>query len=80
MAIELPPLPYPKNALEPYISTKALSFHYDKHHHAFVDNLKKVNHGIDCEYKDFETLIATSQGDVYNNAVQIGTIRSIGTR
>jgi superoxide dismutase, Fe-Mn family len=70
MAIELPPLPYPKDALEPYISTKTLSFHYDKHHHAYVDSLNKAIHGTEDEGKDLETLIATSQGDVYNNAAQ----------
>lgn len=70
MAIELPPLPYPKDALEPYISAKTLSFHYDKHHHAYVDTLNKAIHGTDNEGKDLETLIATSGGDVYNNAAQ----------
>jgi len=28
MAFELPPLPYPKNALEPHISAQTLDFHY----------------------------------------------------
>ena len=70
MAIELPPLPYSKDALEPYISAKTLSFHYDKHHQAYVDNLNKAIHATDNEGKDLETLIATSGGDVYNNAAQ----------
>ena len=32
MAIELPPLPYAQNALEPYISQETLEYHYGKHH------------------------------------------------
>ena len=27
----LPALPYPRNALEPYISEKTIDFHYGKH-------------------------------------------------
>jgi Fe-Mn family superoxide dismutase len=32
MAIELPPLPYAQDALEPHISKETLEFHYGKHH------------------------------------------------
>ena len=39
---DLPPLPYPMNALEPYISEKTMEFHYGKHHKAYVDNLNKL--------------------------------------
>jgi Fe-Mn family superoxide dismutase len=39
---QLPPLPYPYNALEPVISEKALKIHHDKHHKAYVDGLNKA--------------------------------------
>jgi len=39
MAIVLPDLPYKQDALEPYISSKTLEFHYGKHHSACVTNL-----------------------------------------
>ncbi|MFP3307804.1 MAG: superoxide dismutase, partial [Acidilobus sp.] len=29
---ELPPLPYPYDALEPVISKETLTYHHDKHH------------------------------------------------
>ena len=32
MAIELPPLPYDRTALEPHISGETIDFHYGKHH------------------------------------------------
>jgi hypothetical protein len=38
----LPPLPYAQNALEPVISANTISFHYGKHHKAYVDNLNKA--------------------------------------
>ncbi len=39
MAFELPPLPYPYDALEPYIDAKTMEIHHDKHHGAYVTNL-----------------------------------------
>lgn len=38
----LPPLPYPYNALEPYISAEIMKLHHDKHHQAYVDGLNKA--------------------------------------
>jgi Fe-Mn family superoxide dismutase len=35
----LPPLPYPYEALEPYIDTQTMQIHHDKHHAAYVNNL-----------------------------------------
>lgn len=35
----LPPLPYDFSALEPYIDTKTMEIHHDKHHAAYVKNL-----------------------------------------
>lgn len=39
---ELPPLPYPYNALEPYISKEIMMLHHDKHHKSYVDGLNKA--------------------------------------
>ncbi|MGM1047043.1 MAG: Fe-Mn family superoxide dismutase [Bacillota bacterium] len=38
----LPPLPYPYNALEPYIDEKTMRIHHDKHHQSYVDGLNKA--------------------------------------
>lgn len=38
----LPPLPYPYDALEPYISQETLRLHHDKHHLAYVNNLNRA--------------------------------------
>lgn len=37
--IELPPLPYAYEALEPHIDAETMRFHHDKHHAAYVKNL-----------------------------------------
>jgi len=38
----LPNLPYPYNALEPFISEEIMRLHHDKHHQAYVDGLNKA--------------------------------------
>jgi Fe-Mn family superoxide dismutase len=76
MAFELPSLPYPEAALEPYYSAKTISFHYGKHHKAYVDNLNKLILGTDLEVKSLEEIIMavakdTARTGVFNNAAQI---------
>ncbi len=39
---ELPPLPYPYNALEPYIDEQTMHLHHDIHHKGYVDGLNKA--------------------------------------
>jgi len=38
----LPPLPYPYDALEPYIDAETMHYHYDKHFGGYIDNLNKA--------------------------------------
>ncbi|WP_081413314.1 superoxide dismutase [Aneurinibacillus terranovensis] len=38
----LPPLPYPYNALEPHIDEKTMRLHHDKHHKSYVEGLNKA--------------------------------------
>jgi Fe-Mn family superoxide dismutase len=45
MAFELPPLPYPEDALEPYIDARTMSIHHDKHHAGYTNNLNKALEG-----------------------------------
>lgn len=76
MAFELPALPYPDTALEPYYSAKTFSFHHGKHHKAYVDNLNKLLPGSDFETKTLEEIILATAGDAaragfFNNAAQV---------
>jgi len=45
MTHNLPPLPYPFDALEPYIDARTMEIHHDKHHAAYVTNLNKALEG-----------------------------------
>ncbi|MCS7182982.1 MAG: superoxide dismutase [Thermoanaerobaculum sp.] len=55
---QLPPLPYPYDALEPYIDTQTMQIHHTKHHQAYVDNLNKAILGSSVEGWSLEELIA----------------------
>jgi len=48
----LPPLPYPFNALEPYVDTKTMELHYTKHHKAYTDNLNKLVKGHEAFFDE----------------------------
>lgn len=39
---QLPPLPYPYDALEPIISSETLRIHHDRHHLAYVQGLNRA--------------------------------------
>ena len=77
MTITLPPLPYAQDALAPYISANTLSFHYGKHHQAYVDNLNKLLEGIAAgQFHRSESVIKDSAKDpakagIFNNAAQV---------
>lgn len=44
----LPDLPYPYNALEPYIDERTMRIHHDKHHGTYVKNLSDALAGQDA--------------------------------
>jgi Fe-Mn family superoxide dismutase len=71
MAFELPPLPYAPDALAPTISERTISFHYGKHHQAYVNNLNGLIEGTDLAGKTLEEIILASDGGVFNNAAQV---------
>lgn len=76
MAFDLPPLPYDLNALEPHISANTLSFHYGKHHQAYVTNLNGLIEGTELANKSLEDIIRITVDDkdkvgVFNNAAQV---------
>ena len=73
--IALPPLPYGEDALAPVISSTTISFHYGKHHRAYVENLNKEIEDTDLMEKSLEDIVKETFADrrrtaIYRNAAQ----------
>jgi len=65
MAFTLPPLPYPEDALEPYIDKMTMQIHHDKHHGAYVTNLNKaLESAPDLQNKSIEALLSGNLASV----------------
>ena len=71
MEHQLPPLPYPKDALQPIISAETLEYHHGKHHQAYVTNLNNLIKGTEFENSSLEEIILKSSGGIFNNAAQV---------
>jgi superoxide dismutase, Fe-Mn family len=68
MPFTLPPLPYPADALEPYIDKQTMEIHHDKHHNAYVTNLNKaLESAPDLANKSVEELLANNLAAVPEN-------------
>lgn len=74
--IILPALPYAENALEPYISAKTVSIHYNKHHAGYVANLRSLIAGTPYDVMPLKDIIKRTAGKsllpklIFNNAAQ----------
>lgn len=74
--IELPKLPYAENALELVISANTMSFHYGKHHKAYVDKINLLLKDSPLKGTNLEEIIMASAGKedmaaIFNNAGQV---------
>ncbi|MFW6214597.1 MAG: superoxide dismutase [Alkalispirochaetaceae bacterium] len=57
MAFTTPDLPYPYDALEPYIDEQTMRIHHDKHHAGYVSKLNAAVEGTDYEKMDVVDLL-----------------------
>jgi Fe-Mn family superoxide dismutase len=57
MAYELPPLPYPYEALEPHIDEQTMRIHHDKHHQAYIDKVNAALEGTEWENHPVEQVL-----------------------
>lgn len=75
MTFTLDPLPWANDALAPHISANTLSFHYGKHHNAYVTKLNAGVQGTEFAEMSLEDIIKKTAGDaskagLFNNAAQ----------
>ncbi len=74
--IELMPLPFEEDALEPYISEKTVKLHYGKHHKGYVDKVNELIAGTEFQNLPIEEIIERTHEKqelttLYNNAGQV---------
>jgi len=84
MAYELPPLPYPFDALEPHIDARTMEIHHDRHHGGYVKNvnaalekhpelaaksIEDLLGGIDSVPEDIRTAVRNNGGGHANHAL-----------
>ena len=73
MLLELPPLPFATDALEPHMSANTLNFHRGKHHNAYVMKGNELLAESNIEADTLEALVravAGHGGSLFNNVGQ----------
>jgi Fe-Mn family superoxide dismutase len=68
--MDTPSLPYAHDALEPHISEKTLSFHFDKHHMGYYGKLVAAAEGSEWATASLEDIMTSGPASMFNNAAQ----------
>jgi Fe-Mn family superoxide dismutase len=68
MPFTLPALPYPTDALEPFVDKTTMEIHHGKHHQAYITNVNKaLESAPDLAGKSLEELLANGCASVPEN-------------
>lgn len=73
MSLELPDLPFGKDALEPHMSANTLDFHHGKHHNAYVVKGNELLADAGLSADSLEELVKETKkvgGPLFNNVGQ----------
>lgn len=92
---QLKPLPYPYDALEPFIDGRTVRIHHDKHLKTYVDNLNKAlsNYPAYQKYSleyllrnshtlppEIQTAVHNNAGGVYNHNLYFDLLKKTGNK
>jgi superoxide dismutase, Fe-Mn family len=67
---DLPPLPYPEDALAPVISAETLALHHGKHQKKYVDTMNELLQKEQVRGTTLEDVVRAAKGKLFNNAAQ----------
>lgn len=73
MKLELPDLPFAKDAIEPHMSANTLNFHHGKHHNAYVAKGNELLEDAGLSADNLEALVIEASkigGGLFNNVGQ----------
>ena len=76
MSFALPDLPYPYEALQPYLSRETLEFHHDKHHAAYVTNANNLLKDSGLEIRPNERLTGVEVELTHRQPEVTGTVKT----
>jgi len=71
IALTLRPLPYPTNALEPYLGRETVELHYEKHHAGYLKKLEELIEGTPRQHESLERILQSADGTVFDQAAQV---------
>ena len=73
MTVQLMPLPYAADALEPEISSKTIGLHHGAHHKTYVDKTNEAIAGTDLADASLNDIVKASKGNakLFNAASQV---------
>ena len=74
---ENPPLPYAYNAMEPFIDTKTMELHHDRHLQTYIDNLNNILKDYP-EYQNLSLEELLIYADSLPDAIRIPVLRNAG--
>jgi Fe-Mn family superoxide dismutase len=70
MWFQLPKLDYSPSDFGDYLSAESFSYHYGKHHQAYVDQTNKLIQGTPFESESLERIVMEAEGKLFNQAAQ----------
>jgi Fe-Mn family superoxide dismutase len=71
MKFELSPLPYAKDALEPFLGRETLELHHEKHERGYLEKLEELLRGKPEASLSLEEIVQSAEGPVFDNAAQV---------
>ncbi|MBC7384983.1 MAG: superoxide dismutase [Fe] [Cryobacterium sp.] len=70
MKFQLPKLDYQPSAFGSFLSVESFTYHYGKHHQAYIDQTNKVIQSTPFESASLETIVKESKDKLYNQSAQ----------
>ena len=70
MSLVLPKLKYELDELEPFISSRTMDFHYNKHLQNYINTTNTLIQDTEFVDMELEDILKTSIGPIFNNAAQ----------
>jgi Fe-Mn family superoxide dismutase len=71
MKFELQPLPWGKDALEPFLGRETLALHHGEHERGYLKKLEGLLEGKPEADQSLEEIVQRSEGAVFENAAQV---------